>query len=332
MKIALYSGQPYDIDFFKKANGSFNFDISFYHCHLNHETANLALGCKVVCAFVNDDLGKQTLVRLKDCGVELISLRCAGFNNVDLITAKQLGIRVTRVPEYSPNAIAEHTLALILTLNRKTHKAFSRTREANFSIDGLLGFDLVNKTVGIIGWGKIGSIVGRILKSFGCKVLVNDPFVTNGSDDYNFVPFDHLLKESDIITLHCPLTPDTKHIINMDAISFMKNSVMLINTSRGALVDTKAAIQGLKSGRIGYLGLDVYEEEGEYFFEDCSGVVIHDDTLARLLTFPNVLVTSHQAFFTQEAMDNIVQTTLSNINDFKLQKTLSNEVVLGAKI
>ena len=331
MKIALYSAQPYDIQFFKEGNKSYDNEIVFFDCHLNSETVSLAQDCEVVCAFVNDDLSKETLVRLSEQGVKLVALRCAGFNNIDLTAASEIGIEVVRVPAYSPNAVAEYTIALMLTLNRKTHKAYSRTKEGNFSIDGLMGFDLAGKTVGIIGFGAIGSIVANILKAFTCKVVVYDPYAKNISKDFDSVSLTQLLKESDIISLHCPLTPETKHLINDEAIGFMKKSVMLINASRGAVIDTKAVVKALKSERIAYLGLDVYEEEADFFFEDLSNTIMHDDTLARLLTFPNVLITSHQGFFTREAMQQIVSTTLASIDDYANGVELKNKVSNTAK-
>ena len=326
MKVAVYSTKNYDREFFSKENEVFKFDLNFLDFHLNHETASLAEGCEVVCAFVNDDLSRGTLQKLGKLGVRLVALRCAGFNNVDLCAASEFGIKVVRVPSYSPNAIAEHTLGLILSLNRKIHRAYNRTREGNFSLDGLMGFDLKDKTVGIVGLGKIGIIAARALKTLGCKILVYDPYLKEASDEYEVASFNKLLNESDIISLHCPLTPETHHLIDKEAISKMKESVMLINTSRGAVIDTKAVIEGLKSGRIGYLGIDVYEEEGDLFFEDLSDKVIKDDTLARLQTFPNVLITAHQAFFTQEALRDITVTTLGNIRDFANDIELKNQV------
>lgn len=327
MKLAFFSTHAYDKEFFEIENKNYNYEIKFFDCHLDYSSAELAQGADAVCVFVNDDLSRGVLIKLKDLGIKLVTLRCAGFNNVDLEAAAELGIQVTRVPAYSPNAVAEHTVALILALNRKIHKAYNRTREANFSINGLMGFDLKDKTVGIIGFGKIGQIVADIMKAFSCKVLVYDPYTKDSSLEYDFVPLSNLLKNSDIITLHCPLTPDTHHLINAEAISMMKDSAMLINTSRGAVIDTKAVIDALKSHHIGYLGLDVYEEEADFFFEDLSNKVICDDTLARLLSFPNVIVTSHQAFFTKEAMQEIVKTTFSNINDFEKGVELKNKLL-----
>jgi D-lactate dehydrogenase len=326
MKIALYSAQAYDIKFFEEENENYNYELNFFKSHLDSKTADLAKDCDVVCAFVNDDLSREVLTRLHELGIKLIALRSAGFNNVDLVAASELGIEVVRVPSYSPNAVAEHAIALMLTLNRKTHKAYNRTRERNFSIDGLMGFDLAGKTVGIVGLGQIGAITANILKAFGCKVLVFDPHAKNISSEFTSVSLTQLFKESDIISLHCPLTPDTQHLIDSKAIGLMKESVMLINTSRGAVIETKAIIKGLKSGKIAYLGIDVYEEEADCFFEDLSETVMQDDILSRLLSFPNVLVTSHQAFFTKEAMHEIVNTTFMNIHDFANGVELINQI------
>lgn len=332
MKIAFYSSQAYDIKFFDEANKSYEYEIKYFDCHLNPKTTGLAKNCDVVCAFVNDNLGRETLMELNKLGIKLIALRCAGFNNVDLDAAKEFNIKVVRVPSYSPHAVAEHAIALILTLNRKIHKAYNRTREGNFTINGLLGFDLAGKTVGVIGFGQIGSIVANILKAFGSKVLVYDPYIQETISGLEFVPLNQLLKDSDIITLHCPLRPETRHLINSESISLMKESVMLINTSRGAVIDTKAVIEGLKSQKIGYLGIDVYEEEADCFFEDLSDKVIRDDILARLQSFPNVIITAHQGFFTQEAMNNITNTTMVNIRDFEQGKDLKNQIINCAKV
>lgn len=326
MKIAFFSTKPYDIEAFGQASSDYGYQIDFYECRLNQASAKLAAGSKVVCAFVNDDLSKACLEELAKLGIQLITLRCAGFNNVDLEAAAKLGIKVTRVPAYSPHAVAEHCFALILTLNRKTHKAYNRTREANFSINGLMGFDLVDKTIGLIGCGEIGSVVAQIARGFGMKVLIYDPYITDSN--YDLVDLKTLLQNSNIISLHCPLNQETKHIINEANIKLMQDSVMLINTSRGATIDSKAVIQALKSKKIAYLGLDVYEEESNYFFEDHSTDIIEDETLSRLLSFPNVLISSHQAFFTHEAINQIVKTSLGNIKAHLENKTLINEVKL----
>lgn len=328
MKILFYSSQNYDEESFTKAKSElgYSFDFDFLEAHLTEQTAKLAQGYRVVCAFVNDDLSAKVLEILKACGVELITMRCAGYNNVDIKSACQLGIEVTRVPEYSPYAVAEHSCALVMALNRKTHKAYSRTRDLNFKINGLRGFDLHGKSIGIIGFGKIGQIAARIFYGFGMDVLIHDPFFKGELEFGRLVDFDELLAGSDIISLYCPLTKGTKHIINEEAISKMKDGVMLINTSRGGLVDTKAVIQGLKSEKIKYLGIDVYEEEADIFFEDHEEDMIHDDVLARLLTFPNVLVTGHQAFFTQEALDQIAKVSLENIKAFAAGQKLDCKV------
>ena len=318
MKLLVFNTKRYDKQFFDQANTVFGLDINYLECHLDADTAQLARGYGAVCAFVNDDLGAATLRNLSTHGVKLIALRCAGYNNVDLKVAQELGLTTARVPAYSPHAVAEHTLALILALNRKVNRAHNRVREGNFALDGLLGFDLHGRTAGVVGAGKIGLNVTRILKGFGCEVLVFDPCPSDRVAELGarVVSMDQLLSDSDIISLHCPLTPQTQHLINAASIASMKSGVMLINTSRGGLVDTDAVIQGLKSGKIGYLGLDVYEMESELFFEDLSSEIIQDDTFQRLLTFPNVLITGHQGFFTEEAMQHIAHTTTANIMAF----------------
>jgi D-lactate dehydrogenase len=313
MRIALFSTRPYERAPVEERNRAHGFALTFFEHRLNAETAGLAAGHACVCAFVNDDLGAPVLARLSAGGTRLIALRSAGYNHVDLKAAAKLGLTVVRVPAYSPYAVAEHAVALILTLNRKTHRAYNRVREGNFSLDGLLGFDLHGKTVGVVGTGKIGLVFAGIMRGFGCRVLACDPYP---SGPLEYVPLNHLLAESHIVSLHCPLTPETRHLIHHDAIALMKPGVMLINTSRGALVDAQAAIAGLKSGRLGALGLDVYEEEADLFFEDLSNEVLQDDIFARLLTFPNVVITGHQAFFTREALDNIIGTTLDNVSAF----------------
>jgi len=272
-----------------------------------------------VCVFVNDQLGAPVLAELARQGTRVIALRCAGFNNVDLAAARDLGITVVRVPAYSPYAVAEHTVGLMLTLNRKIHRAYARVREGNFALQGLLGFDLHGRTVGVVGTGQIGAIVARIMRGFGCEVLAYDPYRSPECEALGarYVELPELFRSSDIITLHCPLTPQTYHLINAEALEQMKDGVMLINTGRGALVDTQAVTEALKSGKIGYLGLDVYEEEAALFFEDRSDRVIQDDVFTRLLTFPNVIITGHQAFFTGEALTNIAETTLSNVTAFE---------------
>ncbi|WP_077338698.1 2-hydroxyacid dehydrogenase [Pseudocolwellia agarivorans] len=317
MKICMYSSKPYDEKFFGLNNPK-NLEISYFSSHLNEKTASMAQGFDVVCCFVNDNLNAEVLEQLKNQGVQLIALRCAGFNNVDLKAAKALNLPVCRVPEYSPYAVAEHACALVLDLNRNIHRAHNRIRENDYSLDGLLGFDLHGKTVGVIGAGKIGRAFVKIMKGFGCNVLVYDPFLKEQdvNDDFTQASLQTLLTQSDIISLHCPLTTDTHHLINTHAIESMKPNVMLINTSRGGLVDTVAIIKALKLKQIGYLGIDVYEEESDIFFEDLSDTFIQDDVFARLQTFPNVIITGHQAFFTKEALNKIADTTLTNVQNY----------------
>ena len=328
MKIAVFSTKSYDQKFLEAANGFYNHDLLFFEPHLTRETCGLASGSKGVCVFVNDILDAEALTALKHQGTDLVALRCAGFNNVDLVKAGELGITVVRVPAYSPEAVAEHTLALILSLNRKIHRAHARVREGNFSLEGLLGFNLSSKTVGIIGTGKIGTALAKIIKGFGCQILAHDPYPSSECNaiGVKYTPLSDLFRESDIISLHCPLTPETYHLINSDALNVMKPGVLLINTSRGAVIDTRAVIKALKSGKIGFLGLDVYEEEEGLFFKDLSDQVIQDDLFARLLTFPNVLITGHQAFFTREALEAIAETTLSNITDFEKSGSSVNQI------
>lgn len=292
-------------------------------------TVNLTKGYDAVCVFVNDRLNAEVIAALKQNDVKLIALRCAGFNNVDLEAAKQHGIKVVRVPAYSPHAVAEHAVALILTLNRKTHKAYNRVREGNFSLERLTGFDLYGKTVGAIGTGKIGQVFCNIMLGFGCRVLAFDLMEDKelASKGVEYLPLMDLLQQSDVISLHCPLNDQTRHIINKETIPMMKEGAMLINTSRGGLIDTVDVIEGLKSGRIGYVGLDVYEQEEKLFFKDLSENIIQDDLIMRLLSFPNVLITSHQGFFTEEALVQIAQTTLDNIDAFEAGETLKNAVV-----
>ncbi|MBD3887012.1 2-hydroxyacid dehydrogenase [Phormidium tenue FACHB-886] len=328
MKVAVFSTKAYDQRFLDQFNGDFDHELTYLEPRLSVETAPLAAGFPAVCLFVSDVADAQTLEVLASNGTKLIALRSAGFNHVDLKRASELGLTVLRVPAYSPYAVAEHTIALILTLNRKTHRAYNRIREGNFSLNGLLGFDLNNRTVGVIGTGKIGAIFGQIMRGFGCRLIGYDKFKSAKFEEIGgtYVDLPDLFSASDIISLHCPLTPATRHLINREAIAQMKPSVMLINTSRGALVDTEAVIDGLKTRKIGGLGLDVYEQESDLFFEDLSGEIIQDDVFERLLTFPNVLVTGHQAFFTEEALANIAQTTLLNITAFEQGQGCANEV------
>ncbi|WP_426360306.1 2-hydroxyacid dehydrogenase [Pseudocolwellia sp. HL-MZ19] len=331
MKICMFSSKAYDEKFFSlnNSNTSKKLETSYLSSHLNEETVYMAEGFDVVCCFVNDNLNAKVLTTLKEQGVQLVALRCAGFNNVDLKAAKQLNLPVCRVPEYSPYAVAEHACALILDLNRNIHRAHNRIRENDYSLDGLLGFDLHSKTVGVVGAGKIGRAFINIMNGFGCNVLVYDPMLTetNAEDNFTQVTLEELLAQSDIISLHCPLTASTQHLIDTQAIDKMKPNVMLINTSRGALVDTVAIIKGLKLKKIGYLGIDVYEEESEIFFEDLSDTFIQDDVFARLQTFPNVMITGHQAFFTKEALNKIAQTTINNIHSYFINKPQDSNLV-----
>lgn len=328
MRTAVFSTKSYDRMFLEAANADFGHELTFFEPRLTTETVPLAEGFPAVCPFVNDVLDRSVLRRLAEAGLRLLALRSAGFNNVDLTATDEMGITVTRVPAYSPYAVAEHTTALILALNRKLHRSFARVREGNFSLEGLLGFDLHGRTAGVIGTGKIGTRVCHILRGFGCRLLAYDvaPNPECEALDVEYVSLEELYAAADIITLHCPLSPQTRHLIDGPAIERMKPGVMLINTSRGAIIDTSAVIQGLKAGRIGSLGIDVYEEEADLFFQDLSNQVIHDDVFARLLTFPNVIVTGHQAFFTREALEQIARTTLSNITDVEQGRESPNRI------
>ncbi len=329
MKIAVFSTKPYDKEYFDRYSDNHNLEFTFFETALNYSTSNLTSGFDVVCVFVNDKVDSGTIDRLAENGVGLIALRCAGFNNVDLEAAKKNNIKVVRVPAYSPEAVAEHAVALILTLNRKTHKAYNRVREGNFSLNKLIGFNLHEKTVGVIGTGKIGATFCSIIKGFGCRIIAFDKYESEELKKLGveYKSLNEVFKRSDILSLHCPLTPETKHIINNDSLSLMKNGVMIINTSRGALVDTADIISGLSTRKIGYLGIDVYEQEENLFFKDLSESIIEDDMILRLISFPNVLITSHQAYFTREAMEEITVTTLNNIEEFESGKSLKNEVV-----
>lgn len=330
MKVAVFSTKSYERTFLEAANAEYGHELVFFEPRLTSDTSALAAGFPAVCVFVNDRLDAKTLSMLASQGTKTIALRCAGFNNVELNKALELGLNVVRVPAYSPYAVAEHTVALILALNRKIYRAYTRVREGNFSLNGLLGFDLNGKTVGIIGTGRIGAIAAQILKAFGCRIIAYDQVPNSECQaiGVEYISLLELLASADIISLHCPLLPETHNLIDAETISQMKSGVMLINTSRGALIDTEAAIQGLKSGKIGYLGLDVYEQEGDLFFEDFSNTVIQDDTFERLLTFPNVLITGHQAFFTAEALNSIAQTTLANISTLEQGQPCSNQIKL----
>jgi D-lactate dehydrogenase len=319
MRVAVFSTKPYDTHSLRRANEAAGHDLVFLEPRLTPETVALAAGSEAVCAFVNDDVSATVLEGLHDRGVRLVALRSAGFNHVDLATAGRLGMTVARVPGYSPHAVAEHAAGLILALNRKIHRAYNRVRENNFALTGLLGFDLNGKTVGVVGTGQIGTVFAGIMRGFGCRVLAHDPVPNEACEraGVSYTDLSHLFAESDVVALHCPLTPDTFHLIDADALAGMRDGVMIINTSRGALVDTWAVIEALKSGKIGHLGLDVYEEEADLFFEDLSDRVVRDDVFSRLLTFPNVLITGHQAFFTEEALDNIATTTIGNVTAFE---------------
>jgi D-lactate dehydrogenase len=329
MEIAFFSTKPYDRNTFNAANGNHHYNFVFFETKLNYQTATLAKGFTTVCTFVNDVVDRSTLALLAQNGTKLLALRCAGYNQVDVEAANQVGIQVVRVPAYSPYAVAEHTFGLILSLNRKIHRAYNRVREGNFALEGLLGFDLHGKTIGIIGTGKIGKIVAQIAQGFGLKILTYDlyPNPACEKNGVTYVDLITLLQQSQIVTLHCPLTPESRYLIDSMAITQMQPGVMLINTSRGALVDTQAVISGLKSGKISALGLDVYEQESELFFENLSEQIIQDDVFERLMTFPNVLVTAHQAFFTQEALQNIAETTLRNIADFDQGRDCPNRLL-----
>lgn len=329
-KIAFFGAKPYDIASFDKVNEKYNYDIRYYKGHLNPNNVVLTQDTDVVCIFVNDTADAAVIDAMVDNGVKLLALRCAGFNNVDLKAAKGK-LPVVRVPAYSPYAVAEYSLALMLSLNRKIHRAYWRTRDGNFSLNGLMGFDMHGKTIGIIGTGKIARILIRLLKGFGMRILAYDLYPDMkfaGEEGISYVSLDELYRESDIISLHCPLTDQTKYMIDKDSIDKMKEGVMIINTGRGQLINTNDLIEGLKGKKIAAAGLDVYEEEGEYFYEDKSDKIIDDDVLARLLSFNNVIVTSHQAFFTKEALHNIAETTLQNIEDFRCHRPLVNEVIL----
>lgn len=321
MKVAVFSTKPYDREFLTRANSSLAqpHELIFHETQLNPHSTLLAQGCTAVCCFVNDHVDATVLQQLADLGIKLIALRCAGFNQVDLVAAKKLGLMIARVAEYSPHAVAEHALGLILMLNRNLHRAYHRVRENDYSLNGLLGFDMVNKTLAVIGTGKIGQVFAKIAQGLGCKVIAYDPQPNDEllAAGVTYCSLTELWPQADIISLHCPLDKNTHHLINADTIAQLKNGAMLINTGRGGLIDTPAVIDGLKSKKIGHLGLDVYEEEGDLFFEDNSNRLLQDDVFARLLTFPNVVITGHQAFFTREALTAIADITLANITHFE---------------
>ncbi len=329
MKIAFFSSKPYDKTFFEAENKNYGFELNFYETHLGPHIVNAIEDEQAVCVFVNDKVNRQVIEILAKKGVKIIALRCAGFNNVDLEAAKEFGIKVCRVPAYSPEAVAEHTMAMLLTLNRKTHKAYNRVREQNFALNGLLGFNLFQKTIGVVGTGKIGKAFINIAKGFGCKIIAYDLYpdqelMNNGVE---YVELDKLFKSSDIISLHCPLTPENHYMINQETIAMMKDGVTIINTSRGGLINTHEAIEALKNHKIGYLGIDVYEQEEKLFFKDLSAEIIQDDMIQRLMSFPNVLVTAHQAFFTREALEQISEITMRSISEIK-EKGSTDEVVM----
>lgn len=317
MKIAFFSAKPYDKTFFNRYNETYGFELEFWETHLGPHIVNaIDEGTAVVCVFVNDKLTEEVIEVMAAKGVKVIALRCAGFNNVDLEAAKKHDIRICRVPAYSPEAVAEHAVAMLLTLNRKTHKAYNRVREQNFSLNGLLGFNLHGRTVGVIGTGKIGKAFSKIMLGFGCKILAYDLFEDESlkAEGVQYLPFDAVLKQSDILSLHCPLTADNHYLINESTIFQMKKGVTIINTSRGGLLHTHDVIQALKAGQIAYLGIDVYEQEEKLFFKDLSESIIENDEIQRLMSFPNVLVTGHQAFFTEEALSQIAAITLNSID------------------
>jgi D-lactate dehydrogenase len=333
VKIAFFDTKPYDRESFDAQNQKFGYSLTYFPNHLTPQTVSLCQGFDVVCAFVNDSVTSFVVDKLCEFGVQLIAMRSSGFNNVDLKSSKGR-IKVVRVPAYSPHGVAEYAVAMMLTLNRNTHRAFYRTRDSNFSINGFLGFDMYGKTAAIVGTGQIGRIVCEILQGFGMNVIAYDPFPNKSWAEerkVELVDLETLYERADIITLHCPLTPANIHMINRETIAMMKPGVMIINTGRGKLIRTEDLLEGLRSGQVGSAGLDVYEEEAEYFFEDFSSLIVKDDVLARLLTFPNVLLTSHQAFFTTEALVNIAETTYKNIQEFFEDLPLTNEVVQGAK-
>ena len=327
MRIAFFSTQSYDKIYFNEVNAQYGYELVYFDAPLKERTAVLAEGCDAVCIFVNDKADAATMKKLIQLGIRNMVLRCAGFNQVDLNAAKTLGMNILRVPAYSPEAVAEHAVALILTLNRKTHKAYNRVREGNFSLDRLTGFNLHGKTVGIIGLGKIGRAFSRIMHGFGCKVIAYDPYEVKVTDYIQLVPLDELFDRSDIISIHCPLTPENKHLINKETLEKMKTGVMLVNTSRGALVNSADAIEALKHGKLGYMGIDVYEQEEHLFFRDLSESLIPDDKILRLMSFPNVLITAHQAFLTMEALREIADTTFKNLRNLKDGNASVNSVL-----
>ncbi|MFU2060087.1 2-hydroxyacid dehydrogenase [Avibacterium volantium] len=331
MRVAVYSTKSYDRKYLELVNVKYGFELEFFDFMLTESTAKMAEHCDVVCIFVNDDGSRKVLEKLAALGVKMVALRCAGFNNVDLKAAQELGIQVVRVPAYSPESVAEHTVGLMLTLNRRIHRAYQRTREANFSLEGLAGFNMHGRTVGVIGTGKIGIAVMRILKGFGMHILAYDPFKNPVAEELGaeYVELNELYARSQVITLHCPATPENHHLLNREAFAKMRDGVMIINTSRGTLIDTQAAIDALKQRKIGALGMDVYENERDLFFEDKSNEVIQDDVFRRLSSCHNVLLTGHQAFLTEEALTSISNVTLENIYSLKTGKPCPNLVLLS---
>lgn len=322
--VSFYDTKPYDKKAFDMIKDQYNIDILYQEAKLNRKTAILSKGCDAVVAFVNDTLDKAALEVLEELGISMIAMRCAGYNNVDLKYAKGK-FTITRVPAYSPYAVAEHTIGMLLTLNRKLHRAYNRTREYNFSLNGLTGFDLHGKTIGVVGTGKIGKTFMDVLSGFGMEVLAYDLY-PGEEKNFRYVDFETLCRQSDIISLHCPLTKETYHMIDDKSIEMMKKGVFILNTSRGALIDSEALLEAIKAKKVGAAGLDVYEEETDIFYEDYSNKIIQDDTLARLISMPNVLVTSHQAFLTKEALQNIAETTLENLTDYFTGRPLKNEI------
>ena len=329
MRVAFFSTKEWVRRAFDRANEDGRFEFTYLDASLEPNTVSLADGHDAVCVFVNDSVEAQVLDGLVERGVRCVALRCAGFNNVDLHKAQELGVAVVRVPAYSPYAVAEHALGLMLALNRRLHRAFNRVREGNFSLDGLLGFDVHGKTVGVIGTGRIGRVFCDLMRGFGCRIIAYDKYPDDelARTGVEYVDLSTLYAESDIISLHCPLTHETHHLIDRESISAMRRGIMILNTSRGALIDSNAVIDGLKDGTIGYLGLDVYEEEADLFFEDLSDQVIQDDTFVRLQTFPNVLITAHQAFFTREAVNSIAEVTVANLTEVDEGRELTNAVL-----
>jgi D-lactate dehydrogenase len=332
VRVAVFSTKPYDRSHLAAASADGGHELDFLEAKLSAETVPLAAGYPAICVFVHDELDARVLRELADGGTRLVALRAAGFNNVDLAAAAEVGVQVARVPAYSPYAVAEHAVALILALDRRTHRAYNRVREGNFALDGLLGFDLHGRTVGIVGTGRIGAVFARIMAGFGCRLLASDPYPNDEvrALGARYVELDDLFRDADIIALHAPLTPETHHLVDRERLALVRQGVMIVNTSRGGLIDTEAAIEALKDGRIGYLGLDVYEEEDALFFEDLSQDIIQDDTFARLLTFPNVLITAHQAFFTEEALRRIAETTIENLTAFEQEGVPRYEVTIAS--